>query len=654
MTLLGNRMSKILLVTALLFTGIIYSQSSFASLIRVYGNYGLPLDKAQHPMRLPVAPEKSEDAPFKYSTKIYSWFEDIVATPLEESLDPRMKSLLLSRQFKSWFYYQDSILRDLSIDTKPIEVGIKRVKTPQEGLLAKLALIDSAKYTIDISYYIFKKDETGYALLEGIRRAISRGVNVRIVVDGIGSLGLYHSELKALKKYANDLQKAGGKEGRIRDEKGNLTDQYAMVEALVFNRVIKLGQSFRKAARKVGNLYRDITGNEEEIPEINSWFNRRSHDKVLLVDGRFPGLAKAIFGGRNISNSYYGIPKVDSDTYMDQEVVVKNLPDLALAQEEFDFGKVVSDWYEKLYFFQGNHYLYVGIASVGGYNSEYENMTSSYKYIDQVTKGTQEDLKIDINQHGFGEAYLASGWLEGSADLVYSIHNLYRRNASSGKDIEENARNHDELSEVNGIIKTIRDHLWKEDERIAIISPYLWLSDEEISALKRWLEENPDRYLDIYTNSVLTSDNMLAQALVDQALGPGLLEDRKFEDRIRIFQYGKLDAIELGGKGVYGKLHQKGVMFYGQNLAFEGTNNKDPRSQYLNSEVGVVLHSPDYVNQQVIPKIEKLRSESHLWNSDEYYKIREHEMLPKLKKKVIKNQKALYDKLIDYNLWWLI
>jgi putative cardiolipin synthase len=615
---------------------------------------GLPKKDVAYPMRLQPTPEEEKETPFKYSKRLYNWLEDKVSIPISENLDPRMQSLLQSRQYKSWFHYQDSILKDLDVDTKPAPVKIQPIYTPQEGLLAKLALIDNAKFTIDVSYYIFKKDETGYAFLEALKRAIDRGVNVRIVVDSIGSLGVYHSELKALKHHAYQLRKNKSDKGLIRDESGRKTDQYAQVEALVFNPLYKPGQITRYLARKVSAFYRKVIGSDVEVPQIKSWYNRRTHDKILLVDGRFPGLAKAIFGGRNISNSYYAIPKLDSDTYMDQEVIVANNPYMALVSEEMDFGTIVSNWYDKLYMFQGNNYLYVGLKSMFGYDSEYESMAQSYDYIDKVTKESQIALGIDISKSGFGKKYLNSGWMEATSDLVYSIHNLYRRNASSEQEIEENARNHDALADANGIVRTIRKHIWNEDERVAIISPYLWLSNEEMANLKVWLDEKPERRLDIYTNSVLTSDNMLAQTLVDQALGPVLLGDGKYSDRIRIFQYGRADAIELGGKGVYGKLHQKGVLFYGQNLVFEGTNNKDPRSQYLNSEVGVVLKSAEYVEKKMIPRIQKLERESHQWNSEEYHEIRSNQLLPSIKRKSVEKQKEVYDFLIESNLWWLI
>ncbi|MEC9281770.1 MAG: phospholipase D-like domain-containing protein [Bdellovibrionota bacterium] len=616
----------------------------------------LPVAKVQNPLRLPEANYSSKGNPFKVSKWVLKLITEPFRSEISENLDERMTQFLESRQYKDWFNFQDSILKGLDKDILPTEVMVKQVRSPQEGLLAKLAMINQAKYSIDISYYIFKNDPTGYSILEALKQAIDRGVNVRVMVDSLGSMKLYHGELKALRYHAEQLKKQAGDKGRILDENGNLTEQYAHVETLVFNPLIKLGQTFRYFIRNSMNLAYWMVGSDKRIPSIKTWFNRRTHDKVLLVDGRFPELAIAIFGGRNVSNSYYGIPKVDSETYMDHEVIIKNIPGRSGEVDPTkDIGTIVSNWYDKLYFYQGNKFLMTGIVGwLTKYKYQYKRMEKAYREIDQVSQETQLEMMEIMDDKDFGKSYLEFGWIDAKADLVYELHNLYRRNASQYEKIRENENNNSKLFEVNGIVSTISKHIANEQERIAIISPYLWLSKSEITSLKEWLAVDPKRKLDIYTNSVLTSDNMLAQALVDTVLGPELIAKNEFKDQVKVYEYGRLDAKELGGDKAYGKLHQKGVLLYGQNLVFEGTSNKDPRSQLLNSEVGLIIESKDYAVSEMIPVIDKLRAESHEWNSKEYHEIRSHKNLPGFKKYVVKRQSKLYWLLVHLNLWWLI
>ena len=50
-----------------------------------------------------------------------------------------------------------------------------------------LAAISSARQSIDLETYIFEPDPTGLRVLDALKAAASRGVRVRLVVDGVGS-----------------------------------------------------------------------------------------------------------------------------------------------------------------------------------------------------------------------------------------------------------------------------------------------------------------------------------------------------------------------------------------------------------------------------------------------------------------------------------
>lgn len=52
-----------------------------------------------------------------------------------------------------------------------------------------LAAIDRAEKYVSIEMYIFRDDELGAKLLDAMRAAASRGVAVRMIVDGVGSVG---------------------------------------------------------------------------------------------------------------------------------------------------------------------------------------------------------------------------------------------------------------------------------------------------------------------------------------------------------------------------------------------------------------------------------------------------------------------------------
>jgi hypothetical protein len=56
------------------------------------------------------------------------------------------------------------------------------------SLALKLWMIDNARYSIDMVYYIYQRDTVGYAVLASLCNAVKRGVDVRFMVDSLGRL----------------------------------------------------------------------------------------------------------------------------------------------------------------------------------------------------------------------------------------------------------------------------------------------------------------------------------------------------------------------------------------------------------------------------------------------------------------------------------
>lgn len=49
--------------------------------------------------------------------------------------------------------------------------------------------IDNAQYNIILEAYIFKNDRVGQRIIFALKQAVQRGVNIKLLIDGIGSLG---------------------------------------------------------------------------------------------------------------------------------------------------------------------------------------------------------------------------------------------------------------------------------------------------------------------------------------------------------------------------------------------------------------------------------------------------------------------------------
>jgi putative cardiolipin synthase len=145
----------------------------------------------------------------------------------------------------------------------PEHSGFRALDGSKEALDWRLALMDSAVSSIDILTYLWYPDHAGRLTLERAVRAADRGVQVRLVVDDILTIGL-DQVIFELENHPN-------------------------IEFRIFN---------PWKGRDLGSRI------AEGIAELER-LNVRMHDKLLIVDG-----VAAVVGGRNIGDHYYGIHPV--------------------------------------------------------------------------------------------------------------------------------------------------------------------------------------------------------------------------------------------------------------------------------------------------------------------------------------------------------
>ena len=139
--------------------------------------------------------------------------------------------------------------------------GFVLLKTNQDALDWRLALVDHAQQSIDLQYYIWKADASGALLFERLLDAAERGVRVRLLIDDFPFAGK-DERIAALSHHPNFEVKIFNP-GKVR--KG--------IVAPLLNFVVNYGE-----------------------------LNRRMHNKAFIVDNRM-----AIVGGRNIGNDYFGL-----------------------------------------------------------------------------------------------------------------------------------------------------------------------------------------------------------------------------------------------------------------------------------------------------------------------------------------------------------
>ncbi|MBK9294733.1 MAG: hypothetical protein IPM57_09865 [Oligoflexia bacterium] len=581
-----------------------------------------------------------------------------------------LKILLQKREYSSFFRFKDETLKNLDKPIADFKALAKPLLNPQLGYLAKLMLIRQAEYTVDLTYYIFAKDEAGRAIVYELMQALKRGVSVRVMVDSVGSLSASatgNQHLKSLITFAKENA------GYVKDPiTGKPTNIKASVEVLIFNPLTNWISPTRDFIVRNVKRMAELLGMEfKKDFQLTGWNpNRRSHDKIIMSDAEFASRAVVIVGGRNVANRYYELDPSDTANFRDGEVIVRNHPDNFDSKDRYSrVGEVITDQYDRLYFHRANWRLYEGpVGKIFGREKDYKKMAEAFYKVEEATWKTLNKINEDIRKPDFGKKFLTQGFEPHMVNFINSAQNIAKNTPEPLEPLLGGLVNNtqNQLNNKGDLLTSIISSFANEHEAVTIVSPYLWLSDgskkgtlNEIGMIREWLKGNPRRHLYVYTNSVITSDNIPAQALVDMVTAPKLMLDPELSGRVTVYEYGRINDAALGGTKVYGKLHYKAVYFHGQKLSVITTYNKDPRSQFINSEVGVTIRSFDTLlgsqySKEIEADIADIREKSHLWGSEEFTAIRTHEKLSLMQKTSIKYQSNILWLLEKLHLWWLI
>ncbi len=564
--------------------------------------------------------------------------------PLDAIDDPLIAQLYDSRAWRSPKEQDfDPIVVGRDADIPINRTRAKFIGSDSAGgltsLAAKLHLIANAEHTVDLVYYIFRDDVVGLAVLGALCDAVERGVDVRVLVDSLGSVSLD-------KKWLRSLSSCAGDAGFIRNANGDLTIYRARVQVAIFNAVSRVF--------------------------VNH--NRRSHDKLLVVDGWFGDQSYVMTGGRNISLAYYGIMPDGSpnpDTYKDAEIFL-NAGD-AEGDAVFGVGQVAESYYDLLFLFKNNKPLTTSPSAWASYADERKELRAN---LEQLTSLAVLREYLDRMPD-----YVTKDFRNARVRLTHELTNLTDKNVTYKA--VENAENNP--NSVITVFDSIPDDYFVNQQ---IVSPYLFaalyknkdgeVERDEAENILKWLDDHPERSLDIVTNSVLTSDNFFAQAVIDMDLAPRLLlteelqeawlkkpEDGEFNPdlvesdawlkmvnhpRLRIYETGRLDDALFGGDVSYGKQHGKYIV--SDDVGFVGTTNFDYRSRLYNNEMGFVFESKELADD-VRANTDYLIGLSYRWGSPEWLEMRKRLMDMKgSKPAATRKQREIYKTLRGTGLIW--
>lgn len=347
------------------------------------------------------------------------------------------------------------------------------------------------------------------------------------------------------------------------------------IDIRIYNPQHSVGTPLRKRLLNIATDFRGV--------------NQRMHDKTFVVDGKV-----AIAGGRNMAGEYFDFNHHYNFRDRDALVVGAVVADVQVSFERFwSSGLAISveELYDGLGLMQKN-------VSVDG---------------QQIRK-----IYAELAQYANDPANFAP---EMRASIATIANNFPRfgpalrwSKVSFVSDVPGKNKNRYSLGGGGRSAAALAEALADAQHDVRIQSPYLVLSDAALHLFKQLRQRGVA--IRISTNSLASTDNLQAfsgyrnqrQALLD--LG------------IEIYEFRPNPAIErdvmqryqaLQREAPVFALHAKTLVVDGKTVVI-GTYNLDPRSENLNTEIGLLIRD-SVIAQQVATAIETDMRPENSWNA---------------------------------------
>jgi putative cardiolipin synthase len=397
------------------------------------------------------------------------------------------------------------------VAANPGKTGIRPLPDPRDAFAARLLLAAAAEKSLDVQYFTWDGDQTGYLVFQALWQAAERGVRVRLLLDDFNTREL-DPTIATLTGHPN-------------------------IEVSLYNPLIQ------RDARAL-NLMTDFTR-----------VNRRMHNKSFTVDNQV-----SVVGGRNIGNEYFaaggGVAFADLDVIAVGSAVSE-------VSKEFD-----------LYWNSLSAYpaaSFVGTSRPDG-ASKLEAIFASTR-ADPVSVAYLQEVRETPLVRNLLDHELDFDWVK--ARLLYD---------DPVKTIDKNAG-----TEILLFPELVRA-MGPAEKSIDLVSPYFVPGEAGTTTLATLASGGVK--VRILTNSLASTDV--------KAVHAGYAKRR--EDLLRagvtLYELKSTAAQESDehdqpwfGTGSLSALHAK-TLAVDRSRGFVGSFNFDPRSELLNTEMGLVIDSP--------------------------------------------------------------
>nr|WP_257228923.1 phospholipase D family protein [Acinetobacter sp. YH12255] len=291
--------------------------------------------------------------------------------------------------------------------------------------------------------------------------------------------------------------------------------------------------------------------------------NRRMHNKSFIADNQI-----ALIGGRNMSNQYYNVSEIYQ--FSDVDVML-----VGAASDEIihSFDEYWNDDYA---------YPVQQIVNPRHHGLRFPSLKQQLEKHSQ-DQATQNYLDLANRSRAFDQ------WLEQNIQLDWVEAEVVKDPPSK---IKAKAKAEEHLN------FQLLQHLEKPEQSVDIVSAYFVPEKIGADRLKKLADENIE--VRVLTNSFKANDVAVVHAFYGKYRQDLLENDVQLYEFLAAPDSDNLNAnteeiskkAKVSLKGLSrSSLHAK-LMAVDQKQVFIGSFNFDPRSAYLNTEIGVLLNSP--------------------------------------------------------------
>ena len=383
--------------------------------------------------------------------------------------------------------------------------------TGSEDLRWRLAMIDTARVSLDLQYFLWLEDAVGALLFERILLAADRGVRVRLLVDD-SFLSGEDAVVLALDVHPN-------------------------VDVRIFN-------PYQLRSDNVLVRY---------IDNLNDFgrTNHRMHNKLIVADTEV-----AIIGGRNIADEYFGFGTVLN--FRDFSAITTGAAVPALA---------------------------------GGFDNYWNSGWAFPVTVVDQQQDNADDLN-DLRQELLARDSILDAW---QVDAAAGLHDWSDEWAVLGRsmlpgeaEVLQDQPHFEGATPPVLVAHRVRGAIHESDDEILVISAYLIPTPSLVETIRERNEQGVR--IRLLTNSLASTNHVPAHAAFrhhrKQLIEAGA--------ELHVFRPDGLDRAQYEAPGFMAEqfgLHGK-VIIFDDNRVYIGTLNLDPRSMVLNTEMGLLIHSP--------------------------------------------------------------